>query len=555
MKLLSPIGQTKGIFSWHYCSLFLIVCINLLARGWENDLIALSRDEPFTIYFSQLSIRQFVPIILETNNPPSFELLLHGWAELFGNDIRTLRWLPCIIMSLAAIPIFNLGKRIGGNMTAIMSSLLYLGSSFLMNVSHLDRAYCILITGSVFMGYLFIRIFETGFLRYQILWIATAVITCYSHYFGWLIVITLWVALLTVSDFRKSLFAKMLRATLALLACYLPLIIYLTNRFFITQKELQSSYFDLKAQRFTSLIGEFLNSDSITLALAAASMAAGLWMTYRKKFVSGTILIGFSSFTLITSFLSNKELSTSAQIILIAVLIMLSVSALLAVSKNQSSPVIKLLVYWTLVPLLLGFLLSYRMPIFVDRYFSFTIPAILLLVIALLNEVPHKGFQLVFFGLVFSFYLWNFDVAPKYYVDHRPAVEAFRDYHAQTDLSIVGPGYFDFDFAYYFDRRIFYNGKNQMTDTLGEKISSDNSYVRFKEGFRRELRRHHIVVSNDSSTLQLDTLDIKSVALFDGNLSLAYPENGLFEYVKSRYGDPVSKRDFSGLYTIYLFRK
>jgi hypothetical protein len=220
---------------------------------------------------------------------------------------------------------------------------------------------------------------------------------------------------------------------------------------------------------------------------------------------------------------------------------------------SKALPAKKLILYCSFLPLTIGFFLSSRVPLFVDRYMSFTIPAILLLVVLLLNEIPRRAIQIGAFGVLFTVYLASFSAAPRYYVDHRPAVEKFRDYHAEADVSIVGPGYFDFDFVYYFDNEIFYNGAHHMTDTLGKRISYDNSYVRFKEGMRRELRQHRIVVSNDSSTLQLDTLKLSRVAFFDGNLSLSYPNNGIFAYLERRFGPPQKMEDFSGLYRIYMF--
>jgi hypothetical protein len=94
-----------------------------------------------------------------------------------------------------------------------------------------------------------------------------------------------------------------------------------------------------------------------------------------------------------------------------------------------------------------------------------------------------------------------------------------------------------------------------MQDTLGEKLVSESGYTRFKEGLRRELLRNRIVISHDSSNLDIDTTSIRSITYYDGNTSLAYPQNGIIEYLRERYGEPKESRSFSGIYSVYRFSR
>ena len=103
-----------GIESRTILIALIILAVNLTVRGWFNVHTAISRDEPYTLYFAQLPIKQLLSIVLESNNPPTFEVLLHFWTQLVGNTERALRWLPTIIISLGAIPFSLIGKRIGG---------------------------------------------------------------------------------------------------------------------------------------------------------------------------------------------------------------------------------------------------------------------------------------------------------------------------------------------------------------------------------------------------------------------------------------------------------
>jgi hypothetical protein len=46
-----------------------------------------------------------------------------------------------------------------------------------------------------------------------------------------------------------------------------------------------------------------------------------------------------------------------------------------------------------------------------------------------------------------------------------------------------------------------------------------------------------------------------SVAYYDGNTSLSYPQNGIYHYLRERFGEPVESKSFEGIYRVYLFKK
>jgi hypothetical protein len=94
-----------------------------------------------------------------------------------------------------------------------------------------------------------------------------------------------------------------------------------------------------------------------------------------------------------------------------------------------------------------------------------------------------------------------------------------------------------------------------MQDTAGIKLVNEQGYTRFKEGLRRELLRNRILISHDSSNLQIDTSTVRSVAYYDGNTKLAYPHNGIIEFLTKRYGEPVERKTFMDVYSIYRFEK
>lgn len=547
------LNELSRLRSGYLCLLFFL--INLLIRGWHNDLTAMSRDEPFTLYFSQLSIHQFVPIILDTNNPPTFEILLHFWSYIFGEDAGALRWLPTLIMSLGAIPLFLIGKRIDGNLGAVSVSALYLGSSLLMNFSHLDRAYCVLVAGSLFMIYYYLKVYEDEHLIYQVLWVIAVLITCSSHYFGWLMVATQWSIMLLVADLRKKILRRITLSTAFVFLCYLPLGVFLVDRFITTQQEVSSIQAPLDIQIFNHLLNQFLNDHSVTLTLTLV----GLFFTIRLL-IKRAFFAGFAGLLLCMVLLSTRaELLFSEHpllnVALVSALIFSSIGITLHLIRGNLSVYEKAIALWAIIPLIGTYFISMKMPIFIDRYLCFSIPALLLSAITLLKWFEVRAIQFVALAVLMALYIFNIEYTPSYNVDNRDTIYAFQDYHSRSNLSIVGPGYQDVDFTYYFDNSIFYNGKEHMRDTAGIKLVNEQGYTRFKEGLRRELLRNRILISHDSSNLQIDTSTVRSVAYYDGNTKLAYPHNGIIEFLTKHYGEPVERKTFMDVYSIYRFEK
>jgi hypothetical protein len=239
----------------------------------------------------------------------------------------------------------------------------------------------------------------------------------------------------------------------------------------------------------------------------------------------------------------------------LALLIVLAIIALRTIIRSKLSALEKFCLWWAIIPLALGYMLSTLSPILNDRYFSFALPGILLAVVILFKQ--HKLQKLPNFAsmLFLCVFIFLFSSTPAYNVDNRAAIELFKKYHSCSELGIVGPGYYDVDFTYYYNRDIFYNGQYHYSDTAGTKLITDASYAAQKEGLRRELKENRILISHDSAQLDLDDSSIKSIAFFDGNLSLSYPENGIYPYLVERYGSPIESQHFEGVFSVYLFQK
>ncbi len=553
MNFISGKSHIAGIDSRTFLFSLIILAANLAVRGWFNVHTAISRDEPYTLYFAQLPIRQLLPIVLESNNPPSFEVLLHFWSQLVGNSERALRWLPTMIISLGAIPFSLIGKRIGGYPAMWFSSILFLCSSALMNFSHLDRAYCLLITGAVFQIYFLIKLHESASWKYSAGWIISTILICYSHYFGWCLPVMHWFILVSMPASGAQMMRRMIAPTLVALLFTSPLLIYLITQLGAAANENALKLSTPKALNVFHLGTEFLNS---RYALSMILIAGGAWSVFNLKGPTkmsrvATLLLCLALLTV--SILPEEKQKNEFGILLFVLLSVSMFVCLMEIKRNEGTIAEKIVLYCGLLPIACFFVLSSRFPVFIDRYLSFALPSLLLMVVILFSHLSWLWLRSAFAASFLILFMVGFRFTPQYNVDNREAIELFKSYHSKAEIGIIGPGYHDLDFAYYFNRSVFYNGVDQISDTLGVKLISDPGFARHKEGLRRELLKNRIIVSHDSSELNIQ--HATSVVYYDGNTSLSYPENGIYDYLHERYGDPVESKSFEDVYTVYLFEK
>jgi hypothetical protein len=546
-------SHIAGIDAWTLIFSIAVLAINIAVRGWFNVHTAMSRDEPYTLYFAQLPVRQLIPIVLDSNNPPTFEILLHFWSQLFGSGERAVRWLPTIIISLGSIPFALLGKRIGGFPAMFMSSLLFLGSGALMNFSHLDRAYCLLISGAIFQIYFLIKLAESPSRLPALGWIIATTLMCYAHYFGWFMLALTWFLLFAIPSLKANAFRRVLSATLITLLLTAPLILLVFRQLSAAASENALELTTPNVDRMAQLMNEFLNSELALMLASLMCCVSGVFLLKRKQKRAGTAITLIGLLFLITHFIGVESPHTIINLSLFILFAATSVVCFIAIRRSELITAEKIILYWSLLPITCFFLASAAFPVFIDRYVSFALPAVMLSVVILFNEISAKPIRLAFAALFLVPFFFGFRFTPAYNVDNRQAIEVFKEYHSTADIGIAGPGYHDFDFTYYFNRSIFYNGANHMRDTSGVKLISDSGFARYKEGLRRELQRNRIIISHDSSTLNIG--NAQSVAYYDGNTKLSYPDNGIYDYLRARFGEPIEHKSFDGIYTVYLFRK
>jgi uncharacterized membrane protein len=291
----------------------------------------IAMDEPFTIYYSQAGISSLFEMLKTENNPPLFFLLLHFWIKVFGISVFSVRFLPFLFSTMTAPVIFLTGKRFFSAESGIIASLVFTFSNYHLAFSHEARVYPLFALLTCLSMYFFLSLIQDPQRKTPFyLLLLVNVLLIYSHFFGFFVIGIQLLSCLIFPDTRKAGKAC-LQALVVTLLFYWP-------------------YFPVFFSRFFASSG-------------------GTWVPPPVISDLYTMIWRFSNVPVVTVFF--------------LVLLTAAFVKYLIVRENPSehpSPYQKVLLVWFFVPYLAIFLLSYKLPMFLDRYLVFTSIAFYLLV-------------------------------------------------------------------------------------------------------------------------------------------------------------------------------
>ena len=167
-----------------------LIAVFVMLRVWRMGDTCLWFDEIFSVHAASQpwnSILYF--IALDLIHPPLFYVLLKAWIAVGGDGLLWLRTLPVALSTLAIYPLFLLLNELKQNfkVKAIILLLLIFNGSIL-KYSLEVRMYSLMLFLGLFSTWLFVRFVER---RRSILpLIAVNILLVFSHYFGWLIVVS-----------------------------------------------------------------------------------------------------------------------------------------------------------------------------------------------------------------------------------------------------------------------------------------------------------------------------------------------------------------------------
>lgn len=163
-------------------------CVTLLAlalRLFRIDAQSAWFDEAFTIHAGASRWGEMLRILIDDfNHPPLHSLLVHWWFDLFAVGVLQARVLSAIFGTLAVAALYWLGVLLFDRRTALIGSFLLAISQLGIIYSQEARAYSLLLFLFIVASGFFVRAFRSGSIRDFALFVVTASLMLYTHYYA-----------------------------------------------------------------------------------------------------------------------------------------------------------------------------------------------------------------------------------------------------------------------------------------------------------------------------------------------------------------------------------
>lgn len=398
-----------------WSQLWLIGGLILLAfglRAYHLDYQSLWRDEVDALRFALFPLPRLLGTFTQQGwNGPLYFLLLRLWIVGAGQTEFALRF-PSLLGGVLIVPLtYALGRRLGSRRLAIMGSLLAAASPYLVWYSQEAKMYALLTAGALISWYLYLRGLEEGGWGTWIGYVVITSVCMYLHLLAALLIPTQGIVfLLQWSRYRHRLH-PWLGAMGALTLPYLPFARWEVPLLF---SSFQTGHLFYPLEQILAVLLQ-------AFSLGIASLAL-------PQHLSSPLLYGGLTVTLF-----------------------LSLAGLFLYQDRES---LQLLLCWLLLPPVIIYLVSLRLPVFNARYLIWTIPAFLLLLGAGLLAVREQSrlfFILCLVGLLIADAqaLWLQSHTPIK-SDFRAAAAYVRDHRRPGEPILFLIPYVRYTFEYYY---------------------------------------------------------------------------------------------------------
>ena len=465
-----------------------ILALNLIFKGIFLSFNSLGWDEPFSVFHAQLEVGQIAKLLATGNNPPLYEIILHYWTQLFGLSEFAVRFPSLIFSSVTAVLIFLIGKKHFSFPVAVTAALLFSFSNYQVFFAHEARVYTLfgmLATASmfVFINACAKQSFNT---KNLVLLVAINALMLYSHYFGFFILFIQTLIVFSFGTIRKNMWNSYLIYGGVLALLYLPFISIVLNR--LLESTTGGTWVDAPngPDELYEMLRRFTNAPVVTVACLLLMVAALVLYLARRKQVTGT---------------------TQHKIIII----------------------------WFFLPFIFMFVLSYWVPMFIDRYLIY-LATPLYLIIAICaqfifsNKKMATGLQVLIIGL--------FIVTSKPNLDNKRHVEEtitkINELKKPGTEVFFCPQHFIFNYAYYHDISLFQN------------INTADPYTTINSN----LQNNGIHGINNSTAI--DTSALHHIIYLDAGADFSSPDNGIYDYLDKNFV-LLETHEFPEIFKVFVF--
>jgi len=523
----------------------LLVLINFIIKGIFLPSNSLAGDEPFSVYHAQMNIVSIINLLSKGNNPPLYEIILHFWIKIFGISEFSVRMPSLIFSSITVLFIYKIGIKYLNNRVALYSSFIFIFSNYHILFAHEARVYALLGLLSVISMYYFIGIIQyctidtkiennlKSMVRKKLLiLIIINILIIYSHYFGFFILATQF----TFFVMNKPLITKFWKQ-LVLVVSVIGLL-YIPNIFVALNRFIESSSNGTWVKPVENLghlfdqIFLYSNNSRFVYLIVISILLAATWKFFYllkdNKYVKGFFLIVIIPLFFLTSYSIFFQIPfiwklTSNKFYIIGFpLLVFCVNIICVVFKKEyeisKSINHSLIVFWFVLIFCFMFVVSFWIPIFLDRYLmnaAIAFPLIVGISADYLNKKPKYKFIIPIAITLLFVSTVKPDLSNKR--DVKETVSKIKELKTSSTIVYFCPDWFELNFVYCYNIQYFkeYDDKNKMLQFLrSENIFPISSYN------------------------QIDTNLIKNmdkIIYLDAAADFSYPENNIKNKLDLKY--------------------
>lgn len=476
--------------SFPFAFLLFIFFLNLISKLLFINSRDIAMDEPFSIFHAQKSFGEIINYFntASENNPPLYFIALHYWINIFGDSAFSVRFLSVLFSCFTAVVIFKTGEKFFNSFTGITASLVFTFSTLHVYYSHEARTYALfsLLTALSLFFYLNITGNPNGKRNYLFLFL-TNLILIYSHYFGFFVLFAQLLCLIFVPN-KKNIWKGLLIVFGMLALCYLPHLFVMAERF-IAAKSSGTWVAPPAITEYYGNLNRFLNNKYCMAALLGIFSIAFVLLAKNKRI-----------FSFLLEFRSNTNL--------------------------------KIIFLWFFVPYTLMFLLSFRIPMFIDRYILYTsIPFYLFISALIFFLIEKNSYKYILSGVFILSLIFTVQLNPDNNRRLKEAAWLVKSFKKENTIVLIAPEYADLSFAYHYNINKFRDYKNFRKLLTDEKIFPVNSADMVK----------NILLNHRSDCI-----------LFQADTQFSDPDNLILKSVAEKYLKHTEQRVFE-IYTIHYF--
>jgi uncharacterized membrane protein len=241
-------------------------------------------DEPFSIFYAQQDIIDFLPEINQGNNSPLHFVLLHFWIKIFGISPFSVRSLS-LLFSIISIPIlYRLSKFGNLSKIGILVCLIYIFSRFNHFHALEARMYGLFILFFLLIIYNINQIIFYQKSRYVTLVILN-VLLLYTHYLSVFVVLTEFIIIIIYSKSFLPHWKKIISSIVITTVFFWPGLMVLMNR--TKANDVTNSWVPIPS--YTELYGNvirfFNNTVTFSLVIVGIIIMILVFKTYQSNFL------------------------------------------------------------------------------------------------------------------------------------------------------------------------------------------------------------------------------------------------------------------------------